>query len=202
MPDEALQVRQFWLGRLPLAAGALSTRLAFWFGAPSPEQRRRDKLLNERFGALVERAFAFDLDGWGDSPRRRLSLILLLDAFARILYQGTARAFAGNERALALTLSGIQSGADAALSVPERIFFYMPLQQAESGEAQQESLAAFRRLLQEAPEELRAPLATVLRTAEVRHELIGRFGRFPERNHALGRSPTREELRFLAGQPP
>jgi len=202
MPDEALQVRQFWFGRQPVAAGALAARLAFWFGAPSAEQRRRDKMLGERFGALVERALAGELDGWGDSPRRRLSLILLLDTFPRILYQGTAGAFAGNERALALTLSGIQSGADAALSVPERVFFYMPLQQAESAEAQQESIAAFRRLVQEAAEELRPTLAMMLHTAEVQHELIARFGRFPARNRALGRSSTREELRFLADQPP
>ena len=46
-------------------------------------------------------------------------------------------------------------GADAALDPLERIFFYMPLQHAESPDVQDESVAAFRRLLDEAPPELR-----------------------------------------------
>ena len=38
----------------------------------------------------------------------------------------------------------VQSAADAALDVVERIFFYMPLQHAESREVQEESVAAYR----------------------------------------------------------
>src|SRR5215469_4982692 len=191
--DEARAVREFWFGTAPLTVEALGRRMHhFWF-EPGEGQ---DEEIRTRFGALVERAAAGGLAGWADGPRRRLSLILLLDQFPRNIYRGTARAFEGDEQALALTLSGMQSGADAALNVAERIFFYMPLQHAESREVQEESVAAYRRLLAEAPEELHGPLKGAQRSAENHREIIERFGRFPHRNRVLGRPSTKEELEW------
>jgi len=159
--DEARSVREFWFGKLPLSAQALGERMGFWFGEDELTARR-DEQIRSRFGELFERAAAGELESWADGPRRRLSLIILLDQFPRNLFRGGARAFAFDEKALALTLSGMQSGADAALDAVERIFFYTPLQHAESLEVQEESVAAYRRLLAEAPEELRGSFAGVL----------------------------------------
>src|SRR6185312_5467170 len=194
--DEALEVRRFWFGRLPLKADGVSERLALWFGSGAEEQRA-DELVRSRFGALVERAAAGELSTWADSPRRRLSLILLLDQFPRHLYRGTERAFATDREALALTLSGMQSAADAALTPVERIFFYMPLQHAELRDAQEESVAAYRRLLNEAPKELEAMFVSALESAELHRSIVARFGRFPHRNRALGRTNTAEEEAYL-----
>ena len=194
--DEALEVRRFWFGRLPLKPEGVKERLALWFGSGADEQRA-DALVRSRFGALVERAAAGGLAAWADSPRRRLSLILLLDQFPRHIYRGTQRAFATDREALALTLSGMQSAADAALTPVERIFFYMPLQHAEVRDAQEESLAAYRRLLAEAPEELRGMFASALESAELHRSIVARFGRFPHRNQALGRPNTAEEEAYL-----
>ncbi len=80
----------------------------------------------------------------------------------------------------------------------ERIFFYMPLQHAESREVQEESLAAYRRLLAEAPQELREFFASSLRSAEYHRALIEQFGRFPHRNKVLGRPNTPPEEQWLA----
>jgi uncharacterized protein (DUF924 family) len=91
----------------------------------------------------------------------------------------------------------MQSGADAALNVVERIFFYMPLQHAESREVQEESVAAYRRLLAEVPQELQGPFNGALRSAENHCAIIERFGRFPQRNRALQRLSTPEELEWL-----
>lgn len=193
--DEARQVRDFWFGKLPLEAAALSERAILWFGGG--ERDAVDEQIRTSFGKLVERAARGDLDGWADSPRRCLSLILLLDQFPRNLYRGTARAFATDAKALALTLSGMQSAADAALSVVERIFFYMPLQHSEAREMQSESVAAFRHLLNEAPEALRSTFQESLESALRHREIIERFGRFPNRNEALGRTNTREEDLWL-----
>ena len=153
--DEALEVRRFWFGKLPLKPDGVSERVALWFGHGADEQHA-DELVRSRFGPLVERAAAGKLAAWADSPRRRLSLILLLDQFPRHAYRDTERAFATDREALALTLSGMQSAADAALMPVERIFFYMPLQHAELRDAQEESVAAYRRLVNEAPAELSA----------------------------------------------
>jgi uncharacterized protein (DUF924 family) len=76
----------------------------------------------------------------------------------------------------------MQSAADAALDVVERIFFYMPLQHAESGEVQDESVAAYRRVLAEAPGEVHGFFASAVRSAEHHRSIIERFGRFPHRN--------------------
>ncbi|MDE2262504.1 MAG: DUF924 domain-containing protein [Gammaproteobacteria bacterium] len=194
--DEALEVRRFWFGRLPLSPDGVKERLALWFGTGA-EGQRADELVRSRFGALVERAAAGGLSAWADSPRRRLSLILLLDQFPRHLYRGSQRAFATDREALALTLSGMQSAADAALTPVERIFFYMPLQHAELSDAQEESVAAHRRLRNEAPEELAALFASALESAELHRSIVARFGRFPHRNRALGRPNTAEEETYL-----
>lgn len=195
--DEALEVRRFWFGKLPLKPEGVDVRLALWFGAGAAEQRQADEIIYSRFGALIERAAAGELAAWADSPRRRLSLILLLDQFPRHVYRGTERAFATDRDALALTLSGMQSAADAALMPVERIFFYMPLQHAELRDAQDESLAAYRRLLNEAPEDLNAMFANALESAQLHHSIVARFGRFPHRNRVLGRADTAEEAAYL-----
>jgi uncharacterized protein (DUF924 family) len=196
--DEARSVRDFWFGRLPLSADGLNRRIRFWFGDESSELgQRRDEQLRSRFGALFERAASGQLAAWADGPRRRLSLIILLDQFPRNLFRGTARAFATDAQALGLALSGMQSAADAALDAVERIFFYMPLQHAESREVQDESVAAYRRLLSEAPEELQGPFGASLRSAENHRTIIEQFGRFPYRNRVLARTSTPEELQWL-----
>ncbi len=196
--DEALEVRRFWFGQLPPRPDGVKARLALWFGADAEEPRRLDEHVRSRFGALIARAAAGDLAAWADSPRRRLSLILLLDQFPRHVFRGTERAFASDREALALTLSGMQSAADAALTPVERIFFYMPLQHAELRDAQDESVAAYRRLLNEAPEELHAMFASALESAERHRSIIARFGRFPHRNRVLGRANTAEEETYLS----
>jgi uncharacterized protein (DUF924 family) len=197
--DEARQVRDFWFGKLPMTAQALNQRLNLWFGeeARKEVQRDRDETIRARFGDLVERAAAGQLANWADSPRRCLSLILLLDQFPRNIFRGTARAFAYDAQALGLTLSGMQSAADGALNVVERIFFYMPLQHCELREVQDESVVAYRRLLTEAPQELRGAFDATLKAAEQHRSIIDRFGRFPHRNTVLERVSSPEEEIWL-----
>ena len=196
--DEARSVRDFWFGAQPPSAEELNRRVRFWFGGEaSPARARRDAQIRARFGKLLERAAAGELSAWADGPRRRLSLIILLDQFPRNIFRGTARAYACDEQALALTLSGMQSAADAALTVIERLFFYMPLQHAERREVQDEAVAAYRRLRQEAPEEVQNVFESAQRSAENHRAIIEEFGRFPHRNAALGRESTEAELAWL-----
>jgi uncharacterized protein (DUF924 family) len=93
----------------------------------------------------------------------------------------------------------MQSGADGALSALERMFFYMPLQHSESLEVQEESVAAYRRLVMEAADELRGVCQGALESAQAHRDVIRRFGRFPSRNGALGRETTPDERAYLEG---
>jgi uncharacterized protein (DUF924 family) len=111
---------------------------------------------------MLERAARGEFASWAASPKRRLALILLFDQVPRNAYRGTAAAFAFDREALALTVEGMQLAADAALDPIERIFFYLPLEHAESLEAQDAAVAAFARLASEAPEEV-ARLLRILR---------------------------------------
>ncbi len=198
--DDAREVNRFWFGPAPLGLHTLRERERLWFGAHASAQERiaTDDLIRTRFGDLIDRAAEGGLSAWASSPHRRLALILVLDQFPRNAFRGTARAFATDEQALALALSGIQAAADAALSPLERVFLCMPLQHAERLDVQEESVAAYRRLLDEAPSELRPFFAAAHAAAERHHAIIHRFGRFPHRNEVLGRLSTPEELLYLA----
>jgi uncharacterized protein (DUF924 family) len=191
----------FWFGPRPYTAARVAQRSRLWFGnAATPElAAQADELIAERFGALLAAAERGELDSWESSPRRRLALIVLLDQFPRNVYRGTARAFAQDDKALSLAVSGMQLGADAALDPLERMFFYMPLMHAESLPVQEESVAAFRRLLDEAAQELRAHFDSALGAAEQHRDLIERYGRFPYRNAVIGRTSTEAEREWLAG---
>src|SRR3569833_3061912 len=107
--DEARLVRDFWFGKLPLTAEALNQRVSLWFpGDLSTEALRdRDDLIRKRFGNLIERAGRGELASWADSPRRCLSLIVLLDQFPRNINRRNTQAFAYDGRALELSLSGM-----------------------------------------------------------------------------------------------
>jgi uncharacterized protein (DUF924 family) len=176
--------------------------MRLWFGDPNaPELTpQADELIAERFGPLMKSAAQGALSAWESSPRRRLALILLFDQFPRNVHRGRAASFAQDQRALSLAVSGMQFGADAALDPLERLFFYMPLMHAESLEVQEESVAAFRRLQDEAPAELRAQFDRALHAARLHREVIARFGRFPHRNRILGRGDTPAELEWLASE--
>jgi uncharacterized protein (DUF924 family) len=197
--DEARKVRDFWFGKLPLAPEELERRMRLWFGYEiTPEQQQRwDNAIHAQFEPLVRQAIDGELLAWGDGPRRRMSLILLLDQFPRNIYRGTPRIYAGDEQALSLALSGMNSGADAALDPVERMFFYMPLQHAEARDVQDESVAAYRRLVMEAPAALQGTFKESLEYAERHQAVINRFGRFPHRNRILGRASTPDEINYL-----
>lgn len=207
--DDALRVREFWFGKsltgaLPgqgeLASQAvlLKRRADIWFETNPKVMAQQDEIVRAQFQELLERAVQGELDSWADSPRRRLSLIILLDQFPRQIYRGTAQAFAYDPAALALTLSGMQLAADAALNLVERLFFYMPLQHAESTEVQDEAVTAYKRLVAESPVELRSTFEKSLEYAEHHRDLIRQFGRFPHRNKVLGRESTPEEIAYLS----
>jgi uncharacterized protein (DUF924 family) len=174
--------------------------LAFWFGPPPLAARaewfRKDPAFDEairaRFGDDVDAA----IDGRLPAPEDLdavLARLILLDQFARNLFRGQARAFAGDPAALALALDLIERGGDRALHPLQRWFVLLPLEHAEDLAVQDRSCALFAALAAENPD-----FNGALDYAERHRDVIRRFGRFPHRNAALGRESTAEEMAYLA----
>lgn len=196
----AHEVLDFWFGGdAPLAGERLAERETFWFGGDGADaQAARDALIRTTLEPLLELASRGELAAWTSGPKRRLALILLYDQVPRNAYRGTAAAYAFDREALGLAFEGMQLAADAALAPIERVFFYLPLEHAESTEAQDTSVAAYEELAAAAPEEMRAFCASCLEYARGHREIIRKFGRFPHRNKVLERASTPQELEWLA----
>jgi len=198
----AQEVLDFWFGREdPLSPSQFPGRLHLWFGGDDPPDvvAERDATIARRFRPHIDEAAAGALDHWAGSPNRLLALVLLLDQFPRHVFRGRARAYGQDHRAMTFALHGLATGADGALTLAQRLFLYLPLQHAESASMQEESIAAYRRLRDDAPPQRREFFESVLQFAQQHREVIQRFGRFPHRNAALSRSSTPEELEFLQG---
>ena len=148
-----------------------------------------DRELEQRFGHVLTLANNDQLDGWCDTPRGRLALIILLDQFSRNVYRGTYRSFEADPKALSLAVDGIEDGSDQALSLEQRSFFYLPVRHAEDLARQELGLAKTR--------ELNDAGYGTDKYALNHLEIIARFGRFPHRNDVLGRRNTPEEDEYL-----
>lgn len=199
MQDEAIQrILDFWFSAAELDAPQIDSRMERWFGSdPALDQQIRAE-----FGSLVERALAGELDGWAASAEGRLALILLLDQFCRNIHRGTAMAFAGDRRALKLCIEGSMGNEYRTLSPVQRVFFFMPLQHAESAGVQDKSVRIYNALAEGVSDTLRETFLTFAQFAELHRDIVARFGRFPHRNRVLGRSNTPEEDSYLAADAP
>lgn len=154
-----------------------------------------DAAIRARFGADVEAALSGEiLPDPADAPAV-LATILLLDQFPRNLFRGTAKAFAGDAQALALATALVSAGRDKNLPPLRRWFVFMPFMHSETLIDQERTVALFAGLRREGQD----PAYESAYDYALRHrEVIERFGRFPQRNAALGRTSTPDEIAFLA----
>ena len=171
---------------------AIREVLDFWFDESSEPHwfepsATFDEVVGERLATLHARAAAGELDDWRASPEGCVALCILLDQAPRQLFRGTGRAFATDDKALAIAEHALASGFDRQLPLARRQFLYMPLMHSERLDCQLRCVELY-----EAPE-----LRDKLVYAEEHTEIIRRFGRFPHRNAALGRVSTAEEQAYL-----
>lgn len=172
---------------------AVEAILHFWFEEVGLERHfakddALDRQIDLRFRGLRDEVLATGAEGWRDGADAMLAAIILLDQFSRNIDRGTAGAFAADPLALELALSAIAAGFDLALSPERRAFLYMPLMHAEDSGVQRFSVRCFAQQGLEQSAEFAVAHAAV----------IDRFGRFPDRNAALGRGSTAQELAWLA----
>lgn len=178
--------------------------LGFWFDGTSDVDLGRvrrswfakdeafDAAIRDRFSPLVEAIEAGVLPQAREDARSVLAWTIAADQFPRNLFRGSARSFACDAAARATVHEALARGLDASLPPVARWFLYLPLEHSEDLADQDESVRRFSALPDESPSR-----AMVVDYAERHRAIIQRFGRFPHRNVALGRTSTPEELRFL-----
>jgi uncharacterized protein (DUF924 family) len=166
--------------------------LDFWFALSEEQHFAKDDQLDreiaDRFGALRDAVFETGAEGWRDNPGTLLAAIILLDQFSRNIHRDSARAFESDDLAVSLTLLAIDRGWDARYTPDRRAFVYLPLMHAEDAPLQALSIAKFQEL----------GIPNNLKFAHDHAAVIERFGRYPSRNVALGRTSTPEERNYLS----
>ena len=169
--------------------------LNFWLEQTSPGQWYQadeafDQVIRERFLAGWEQARDGGLAAWLTHPSQTLAYIILTDQFSRNMFRGSGDAFFLDGQARAAAKVAISRGWDLKIDAPARQFFYLPLMHSENLCDQDRCV----RLMKE-----RMPDAggNNLLHARVHREIIRRFGRFPYRNAALGRTDTPAEAAFM-----
>ena len=118
--------------------------------------------------------------------------MIVLDQFTRNAFRGTARAFAGDAMALQGARGLVASGRDRELIGVQRQFVYLPFEHAEDSAHQRTCVQLFEQLGRDEP-----AMTGLLEWAQRHHDIVARFGRFPHRNAALGRTSSAEEIEFL-----
>lgn len=168
----AAEVVAFWRG-----AG-----YAKWFrGGDAFDLEVRDRLEAAHFAAARR-----DLEAWVDDADGGLALLILLDQVPRNIFRGCAHAYATDPLALHYAERMLESGLDREVDPELRAFCYMPFEHSEAMADQERAVA------------LMADLGETSLDYAVRHlEVIERFGRFPHRNHALGRANSADEQAWL-----
>jgi uncharacterized protein (DUF924 family) len=173
--------------------------LDFWFKECGPadwfkSEAAFDDRVRARFRDDVTAARAGKYDDWMNSADGSLALLILLDQFPRNLFRGQAEAFASDAKAREVARHAIARGFDLEVPHGIRQFFYMPLMHSEDMADQNACVELARKR--------RGPDSDTYSYAVKHRDVIARFGRFPGRNAALGRTSTKEETEYLQSSPP
>jgi uncharacterized protein (DUF924 family) len=192
------EVLDFWFGPVAEDGSVSQEHSQKWFSV-DPEF---DRMIQDRFGDLVERAGREQLGPWTSEPRGTLAVVLVCDQFPRNIRRGTARAWELDPKARQIAQDAIEAGVDGQLRAVERGFLYMPFMHAEDLALQERSVELFSELAHEAPPGARKLTESFRHHAHKHRDVVARFGRFPHRNDVLERQSTEEERQFLAAGKP
>jgi uncharacterized protein (DUF924 family) len=174
--DWAAQILTFWFE---------GHSEADWFGG-GPEF---DAKVTKGFALWRDELRGYPVEEFFETTQKVLAATILFDQVPRNAYRGTAEAFATDHIALAISKRAVTLGLDSDLGKNERLFLYLPFEHSEDLDDQHESVRLISGLNDQ----------RLLQFALDHQEIIKRFGRFPHRNKALGRSDRPGEADVAAG---
>lgn len=141
------------------------------------------------FATMCEEAREGAFGLWLTDPEGTLAYLILTDQLPRNIFRGRAESFATDPMARAAAAGAVDKGFDLAIPLPQRQFFYLPFEHSEDPADQARAVALI-------GERMDSP--GHLLHARAHQAIIARFGRFPTRNAALGRTDTPKEAAWLA----
>ena len=148
-----------------------------------------DATIRTRFLETYEAVVSGKTSQWRQNAKGRLAEIIVLDQFSRNMFRDDAKAFAADVLAVELAKEALPDWDE--FSIQERSFVVMPFMHSESLEVHEWAAKWFDK-----------PGLERRKKYELLHrEIIERFGRYPHRNHVLGRTSTPEEESFLKEHP-
>ncbi|MGA1807718.1 DUF924 family protein [Sphingobium sp. WW5] len=167
--------------------------LDFWFNQVGEKgwyshDPALDQHCIDRFAVLWSEKRTLPAESFLDRADDALAAVLLFDQLPRNMFRGQAQAFATDPIAREVARGAIALGYDIQIGGAGRLFFYMPFQHSEDLADQELSLSLF-----EGTGDARS-----LDFARQHHATIARFGRFPHRNAALGRTTLPAEAAAVA----
>ena len=157
--------------------------MAKWFGGGDAF----DAECRDRFPDAHHAAARREHAHWMDDAEGALALLILLDQIPRNVFRGSGHAFASDGLARQYATQALAAGFDAASEPELRMFFYLPFEHSEDMADQDRAVELFAALGND----------NLLGYANAHRDVIARFGRFPHRNAALGRSNTPDEQAWL-----
>lgn len=165
-------LHHYWFGEISLTENYYEAQIPRWFFNVNPVldldcRRLFARGLKETFNA--------------HSAQEHLALILLYDQVPRNAFRGTSEAYEFDSHARELSFKLIEAGFENELSLPERIFLYMPFQHAENLELQKLSVEKFKELHRLAPPEIQQWTELGVHKAIEHYETILEHGFFPGR---------------------
>ncbi|MDD9724143.1 DUF924 domain-containing protein [Roseovarius sp. SK2] len=169
--------------------------LSFWLDEVGPKgwyeaSDKLDKSVRDRFLDAYHRACDGTNGLWLTYPNGTLAYIILMDQFPRNMFRDDAQAFATDKFGLAAAKAAINKGWDTRIDEPARQFFYLPLMHSENLCDQDRCVRLICERMPEGGDDN-------LLHARAHREVIRRFGRFPHRNEALGRTSSDAEKAFM-----
>ncbi|KAJ6116442.1 hypothetical protein N7512_006167 [Penicillium capsulatum] len=165
-------VLDFWFG--PKSSPGYLKEKSFWYGSPAD-----DAYVRKHLGESFEAANDGGLDAWmsAGTGEGALALVLLLDQVPRNIFRGSPRAYATDNKAIAIARYAIDQGWDKNLPSIQRRYLYSPFNHSEDLKDQEMSVRLFT--------ELGDPYH--LHWAKDFRDQIKRNGRFLHRDSVLGR---------------
>jgi uncharacterized protein (DUF924 family) len=171
--ERAEAVLNFWFGSFT----APQANYDLWFGGSA----EIDADVKTRFQDDVNRAEAGEYVSWLAEPLTALALCITLDQFPLNIYRDQPKGYELSASAIPYAYTAIGRGFDKVVDEKMKMFFYLPLMHSEH----------------EVDQKRCVELMNGDSFAVDHQTVVSKYGRFPGRNHVMGRESTAEEQEYL-----